>query len=207
MASLIDEDSTRTAPPAAAPEEGTAAEGTGKGILDDMSPEDRLAYLRERGVEVDLPEDRKAEAAKKAAAAAASGGAPFRYVYIPQAEKEPVVELQAAAGDRDVLVPLLTPHFATDAAMDEMVVRRESLARLKGMVVGGAAAGGEGLTAPSSETLRSLAEGGACEAYPLCMGSPDNNYTDVKLYIDEVGTLRGRPRNSRAEVSHGEEGG
>ena len=163
---------------------------------DDMTPEERLDYLQERGIEVDLKDkDRKA-----GGNSAGEEGPPFNYVYIPLQEKEPVVMLQAPSGEhRDMLKGLLAPHFADDKMMDETVVKRESLARLKGMMVGGGL-GKSGLVAPSAATLSSLAAGGACEAYPLCMGRPENDFCDVRLYIDEVGALRGRGRNARAEA-------
>lgn len=54
--------------------------------------------------------------------------------------------------------------------------------------------------APSAATLTKLSANGACEAYPLDRADAHNSYTDVKLYIDEVGALRGRGRNKRAEA-------
>merc|ERR1719188_409746 len=53
--------------------------------------------------------------------------------------------------------------------------------------------------APSAATIQELAAGGACEAYPLAQPSDQNGWRSVKLYIDEIGALRGRPRNQRAE--------
>ena len=160
----------------------------------ELTPEERLSFLQERGVEVDLT--RGAHGGKVPAAT----GPPFSYVHIPQEGKQPVRAFQARSGDQDVLRALLAPHFANDKAMDEKVVQRESLARLKGMLVGGGGAGGAGLVAPSAATLSTLAASGACEAYPLCMGKPENGFCDVKLYIDEVGALRGLGRSARAET-------
>ena len=42
--------------------------------------------------------------------------------------------------------------------------------------------------------------GGVCEAYPLAQASAENGNRAVRLYIDEIGALRGRPRNARAEA-------
>jgi hypothetical protein len=80
--------------------------------------------------------------------------------------------------------------------MDESTVLRETAGRLKNMF----AAGGEGLSAPSAASIQGLAAGGACEAYPLALPCEANGWRGVRLYIDEVGALRGRPRNPRAEA-------
>ena len=44
------------------------------------------------------------------------------------------------------------------------------------------------------------AQGGHCEAWPLARPSEANDFRGVSLYIDEVGALRARPRNGRAEA-------
>ena len=68
-----------------------------------------------------------------------------------------------------------------------------------------AAAGAEAAGVPSVNNA-SLAEldqqtkGGVCEAWPLAPATEANGNTAVKLYIDEVGALRKRPRNPRAEA-------
>jgi hypothetical protein len=41
---------------------------------------------------------------------------------------------------------------------------------------------------------------GVCEAWPLAAPTKENSWLAVKLYIDEVGALRKRPRNARAEA-------
>lgn len=102
----------------------------------EQTPEQRLQYLRDRGVEVDLPEDRA-----KATQAAKAGGPQFAYVLLPQVETKAVVELRAhAAPDGasvDVLPQLLAPNFADDGAvLDSAAVEREAAGRLKNMMIG-----------------------------------------------------------------------
>ena len=90
----------------------------------------RVAFLRARGVEVDLPEDRS-----PTAAAATGGGAPFAFVHIPANEHAAVAALSAAGSggggaDSDVLPTLLAPRFADDAVLDaDTVCPRASAAR------------------------------------------------------------------------------
>ena len=52
-----------------------------------------IAYLRERGVEVDLPEER---AAGKRAQVTIPGALPFSFVHIPTDSNAPVVSLETA---------------------------------------------------------------------------------------------------------------
>ena len=96
---------------------------------------------------------------------------------------------------------VLAPLFADDGALDESTVMREMRQRVTDARLGrwGDGLTGEPLKAPSAAAIQRQAAGGACEAYPLLPATPDNGYTSVKLYIDEIGALRGRPRNARAE--------
>jgi len=68
-------------------------------------------------------------------------------------------------------------------------VTRETAGRVKNML---SSANAPPLSAPKASTMQALAAEGACEAYPLSRS--------VRLYIDEVGALRRRPRNERAEA-------
>ncbi|KAG8462298.1 hypothetical protein KFE25_012118 [Diacronema lutheri] len=162
---------------------------------DFTTQEERIAFLRARGVEVELPGERRAGAHAPAPAA----GPAFTFVCIPADTTVPVsVETAASATGSDVLPALLRPRFADDAAMDEATVARETAARMKGMLHSGGAA--SALKAPSAAAMAAQAAGGACEAYPLAQPSGENGGRGVRLYIDEVGALRARPRNARAEA-------
>lgn len=160
-----------------------------------LSAAESIAFLRARGVEVDLPEERGAARAGKDAAAPA--GPSFTFVCIPADTNVPVsVESAASSAGTDVLKRLLRSRFADDAAMDEATVTRETAARMQNMLHSGSAA----LKAPNAAAMAAQAAGGACEAYPLAQASDDNGGRAVRLYIDEVGALRARPRNPRAEA-------
>lgn len=176
---------------AASPASVTAAAGP-----ELATEEDKIAYLRARGVEVDLAEERGKP--RPAPAAVSPGADTFGFVRIPADESQAVKTELAAGGGSDVLKSLLAPRFASDAAMKAATVARETAGRLKNMVASGGAA--EMLKAPSADTMSALAAGGACETYPLTQGSAANGWRSVRLYIDEVGALRGRPRNRRAEA-------
>jgi hypothetical protein len=164
-----------------------------------MSEDERVQYLRDRGVEVEFPGDRAKARDKAASASASASGPPFSFVYIPSEATTPVAEMTARSSEEygDTLPSLLAPAFADDAEMDETRVARETTSRLQNMFMGGADA--QQLKAPSAGAIQKLAAGGACEAYPLCQPTEANGHRAVRLYIDEVGALRGRPRNQRAE--------
>lgn len=171
--------------------------------LDD--PEDKMAWLRAHGVEIETAEEREAKrrAAAGAAPAVDASGPAFSYVRIPA---DPTVPVEARRGHvagggaaKDSLPELLAPLFSDDGALDGDVVARETAERLKGMVVGGGAPNAS-LAAPSAEALAREARGGVCEAWPLSQPCDANGQRAVRFYIDEVGALRGRPRNARAEA-------
>eukprot|EP00967_Tisochrysis_lutea_P010994 scaffold12507_cov28-Tisochrysis_lutea.AAC.2 len=160
---------------------------------------EKIAYLRSRGVEIELAEERNEKRAVRAEEARTAGKR-FEFVRVPADDAQPVAAESAISGPSDVLSALLAPRFASDAAMDTATVSRETAGRLRNMLAGGAAGAAETLKAPSASTMTALAAGGACEAYPLAQGSATNGWRSVRMYIDEVGALRKRPRNRRAEL-------
>jgi len=160
---------------------------------DPVSEAERIDFLRSRGVEVDLAEERG-----KPKAAPSASGPPFSFVYIPADVHSAVASLEAPQTvGADVLPTLLAPSFSTDEAMDPETVVRETAGRVKNMMIGGN--GAEQLRAPTAQTIQKMAMGGTCESYPLAQPTADNGWCAVRLYIDEVGALRKRPRNQRAE--------
>ena len=179
-------------------------EATGPQADDEpFDAEKSLAWLREKGVEIETVEDR--ENKKKAATLAAdsSESLPFAYVKIPAERTEAVSEHTGRylLGGGDILTSLLSPRFADDGVLDTDVVARETAKTMKGMMIGGSGTlGGKTLQAPSAQSLQEQARGGSCEAWPLAQPNEENDYRAVRLYIDEVGALRMRPRNERAEA-------
>jgi len=164
-----------------------------------MSEEERLQFLRERGVLIETVEDRKKQA-EWSSNTMQSDGPIFEYVHIPADVHSPVTQLteHADAQVGDVLKRALAPRFADNASMDDEVVAREVAGRMRNMLQGGVADGP--LKTPSAATMQQVAAGGACEAYPLSQPTEANGWQAVRLYIDEVGALRSRPRNARAEA-------
>ncbi|KAJ1463148.1 hypothetical protein M885DRAFT_610166 [Pelagophyceae sp. CCMP2097] len=157
---------------------------------DGMSMDERMDFLRARGVEIEESESRKASAP----AAKPAVGPAFTYLHIPaDASARVTAHTSPSARGIDVLRALVGPIFASDESLDERTVERETKQRLLNMMTGSA------LNAPSAGTIQKLAAAGGVEAYPLAQPTADNRWRSVKLYIDEIGALRQRSRNARAE--------
>jgi len=168
-----------------------------------MSMEERLAYLRSRGVEIDPIIDKSGE--KKPARREekdykknSSSMYIVTYVKIPCDAALPMIEETAELKDgehKDALKEYLGSRFYASVDLDEATVERESRTQISNMVTS------HNLAAPSTDTIRNIAKNrpSIAEAYPLSNPTSENNYIAVKMYIDEIGALRKRPRNTRAE--------
>ena len=138
---------------------------------------------------------------------AMAGHRAFTFLRLP-ADCNLPIESQTAfdLGGGDVLPVLLAPLFkGRDFVLDKDTVARETAARLKEikMMQGSTEeeANSCGPTSlPSTKELERQARNGVCEAWPLVNATKENDWCAVKLYIDEVGALRKRPRNARAEA-------
>ena len=109
----------------------------------------------------------------------------------------------------DTLPMLLAPVFKSDLKFDEdtfkahmeaAVEQAQQTAAKQTKNANGLVDGAEGPVKPSMHDLEMHSMRGVCEAWPLASASYENGWMAVKLYIDEVGALRKRPRNARAEA-------
>ena len=150
---------------------------------------ERVEWLKARGVEIEFPEDRKKEST--------DSSGPTRstvLVLIPWDTalpyREVVVEYSdSGAGDR--LLHALKPYFQGESSNIDLSMFNET-AKLQ--------FGSSDLPKISTNTLSMLAQEGSVEAFPLSHACEDNNYTQVNLYLDEVGRLKNLPFNSRASA-------
>ena len=154
----------------------------------DQTPEERLAWLRDHGIEVETPEDRrtKAKLAKGLASLKVgdNGTRSFTYVYIPADSSAPLAEIQGvcfADSRGDTLPLLLGPSFAAGK------VDAEALARSAAGHLGNKAVS----VAVTPDTI--AASGGGVEKFRLAGG--------VSLYLDEVGALKKLPPNKRVRLT------
>mmetsp|Transcript_111321 Transcript_111321/g.255318 ORF Transcript_111321/g.255318 Transcript_111321/m.255318 type:complete len:333 (+) Transcript_111321:29-1027(+) len=146
-----------------------------------QSEEERIAWLRARGVQIEMPEDRN-----KPKAAGSGKMHTFKYVRIPVDPKEEITECTAqvpveeAQGDKmtTVLEGVFAENFADDAVL-------ESFSKSQGGSVG-------------IEALRKTMMKGGCESFRIAAPTEDNGREAVYLYLDESGQLKGLQRNQRA---------
>ena len=166
---------------------------TDMAATDSEGAAERIAYLRARGVEIETPEERNRPVPQ-------ATGPPFAFVHVPADIHTPVRQLSAPQGAGDTLPTLLAPRFDDNGALDADTVERETASRLKNMMVGGSMQlNSKTISSPSAAAIQQVAAGGKSESYPLMQASAENGWRGVRLYIDEIGALRQRPRNARAE--------
>lgn len=144
---------------------------------EELTNEERLAWLRARGVLIEEPASRRTQAS--------SGGRPFTYVKIPCADNVACEELSGSAGVGDVLPALLGPSFAGDAGKSDA----ELLAH--------AATMGQQV---SADALRSVLAQGGAETFRLAVPTDANGRESVYAYLDEASALKGLPKNERASA-------
>ena len=153
--------------------------------------EESLQWLRDHGIEVETPEDRK-----RASAIAASMSKlratdvdtrTFTYVYIPSDSNAPLKELTGVVysdvrGNGDQLLTMLKPCFSS-GTVDADALRRVAESTHLGNKESG--------NALSKVTPASIASGGgAVETFRLADG--------ISLYLDAVSALKSLPANARA---------
>ena len=152
------------------------------------SSEARIAYLRERGVEIEFPEDRaKVAPAITASLAAAANTRKVSIVKIPCDSKEPMTEVMVPVSDTsnvhgDQLLDILRIYFRSKSYESQEIV---SELQKKSPTMFGNTVGDQPVTV-SQETLRNITEQGNVEAFSLTRPTEASGYCGVSLYLDEV---------------------
>jgi hypothetical protein len=156
------------------------------------TPEERMAWLRARGVEIVDPEE------KTSSAPAVDPNAEMEtvtYVHVPQDTSKKLQELsfsqpKGAPSNGDALSQHLAPVFgSTAASLDLSLFQNKSTSH-----VGSAGAP----TEVSDATLRKVAAKGSVETFALVRPCPSNKFTGINIYLDEVGMMKRLPVNTRA---------
>ena len=159
---------------------------------DEQSSEERIEWLRARGVTVDMPEDRQPQPGQLEPQPEAEPGAPqhrYTFVHIPLDDSLPYKEMTAevaASTPGDDLMRHLKPHFADGKDVDHNQLMKQ--------YAGTSAAG------VSASALQSVSAAGSVESFPLVRPSAANGHQGVFMYLDEVGALKKLGRNSRANA-------
>lgn len=169
---------------------------------DEMSPEDRLRWLRSHGIEVETAEDRREKASKTPCvdknAKTDDNLEKISYILIPCDASKPLKELKYSSPKierghdkgKDILVDILKPYFSQAGEDLDLELLRESKA--------GNLIGTDGAPTISDKTLRKVAMEGNVEVFPLVRGLQSNGHNCVNIYLDESGMLKRLPLNKRA---------
>eukprot|EP00560_Eucampia_antarctica_P000455 CAMPEP_0197832964 /NCGR_PEP_ID=MMETSP1437-20131217/17132_1 /TAXON_ID=49252 ORGANISM="Eucampia antarctica, Strain CCMP1452" /NCGR_SAMPLE_ID=MMETSP1437 /ASSEMBLY_ACC=CAM_ASM_001096 /LENGTH=326 /DNA_ID=CAMNT_0043436657 /DNA_START=21 /DNA_END=998 /DNA_ORIENTATION=- len=166
-------------------------------VDEDMTPDQRVDWLRERGVFVETSEERKngqPEHAVKEKNNADDISEDVTFVHVPQNESKPLQQLSFRCcrnkhhGDK--LIEHLKPYFGSDhKAVDVELLQNQAQKNF------GSA---DALTQVSIGSLQAVAEQGNVESFTLVHPVPSNKFTAVNIYLDEVGLLKRLPINKRA---------
>lgn len=144
---------------------------------DQATTEERLAWLRARGVTVEVPGDREPGPAP-------IGGQSFAFVKIPFDEAASFEELSGPRSGGDALPTLLSSRFSGCSLTDDELSAH-------------AATAGQ---AVEISVLRALMMKGSAESFRLAVPTEANGREGVYAYIDEASAIKGLPLNARAGV-------
>lgn len=186
--------------------------------------EDRLNYLKDRGVEISTPEER--EALRKANA---SSVAPIlqqlsnlnldntgddtesiKFVWVPADESKPMKTLLVPSSflkeNRGDAIPnFVKPFFAADKTrVDGSLLQKQATKQFTSGGQGSSIKGPDGkpvdidMSKISTSAMNAVAAEGSVETFCLVHPADTNQYTGVYIYLDEVGMLKKLPVNKRA---------
>lgn len=174
---------------------------------DDMTPEEREAWLKARGITIETVEDRKA---------AASGGvAPVvlqlqgtdvsedvdgvELAFVPADTSKPIRSVKLPPGllqpgSGDAAVNFVKPYFASNTASVDASLLKEQA----GKQFAGGNLEGLDMSKLTTGAMNAVAAQGSVETFPLVRPAESNRYTGVYVYLDEVGLLKRLQQNKRA---------
>lgn len=155
--------------------------------VDDLpleTQEERIKWLRERGVEIDLKSDSKSETHSDII----SGE--VYIVKIPCDENLPCEEILIPLFNKsgDQLLNYLQSRFSTAYCdLDESLLKETSSKQF-----------GTNDISVNPKVLNELGKKGSVEVFKISHPSPENMFCRVSFYLDEIGQLKHLPSNNRA---------
>lgn len=153
-----------------------------------MTMDERIQWLRDRGVQIELKEQLKPIAEEQPPSD--SNMVTVSMVFIPANEKEACEEVRIRVlknGAGDQLLTALKPVFATSHEVDPRLLEETAGKQF-----------GNAELKVSESTLRKVVSEGNVETFALSRPSPANGSHGVNIYLDEAGQLKGLPPNRRA---------
>lgn len=169
----------------------------------EMTPEERLVWLRERGIVVETAEERKLKKIKDIMNEKDDNltidGMEYEdlsFVHVPHNTSLPMKELSMKVLKKrhdsgDVLIDELKPFFkALSSNKVDMSLFQDTATKTLG-------SSGDDIQV-SDEALKKVAEQGQVETFCLVHPMPSNKFQSVNVYLDEMGLLKRLPLNKRA---------
>jgi hypothetical protein len=170
-------------------ENGEKSGGVSKEEEDaEESQEDRIEWLRQRGVLIDIPNEKKT---KKHSSSAAPQIVDVTVVKIPFNELLPYEEVTVSVDlslPGDQLITALAHYFSSAGSEIDKALLKETAQKQFGTAD----------IAISEKTIESLASKGSVEVFHLAQACEANKFTAISFYLDEAGALKCLPFNSRA---------
>ena len=155
---------------------------------DSMTMDERIQWLRDRGVQIELKEKLKPVGEEEVPSD--NSMTSVTMVFIPASDKEACEEVRIRVlknGSGDKLLTALKPVFATDHDVDPKLLADTASKQFGNME----------LKVPES-TLQKVVREGNVETFALSRPSHTNGSHGVNIYLDEAGQLKGLPPNRRA---------
>jgi hypothetical protein len=176
---------------------------------DDMTPEEREQWLRERGVEIESPNRKPSANANKNTsdvtgimeqmAGVVISEDTISFVCIPQDKSKPIYNLQLPASltkttAGDCLPNYIKPYYGSDRkSIDSSLLEEQATKHFAGGNLSGLTD-----TNISTVAMNAAAAQGNVETFALVHPADTNGYQGVYIYLDEVGLLKKLPNNTRA---------
>eukprot|EP01038_Epipyxis_sp_PR26KG_P014923 gene14923-20072_t len=154
--------------------------------------EDRIAWLRDRGVEVDLAEERKTNSKNNKKTSTTDDSKAIKIIKIPCDDRLPYEEISIPISKSDVnkdqLIELLRVYFRGQVSVESVQeAASKQFSSNSDIKI-------------SSSTVDTLAQQGSTELFPLSYPSISNKFRRVAFYLDEAGQLKKLPFNARASA-------
>jgi len=185
---------------------------------EEESDEDRLNWLKDRGVEISTPQER--EVARKASATSVAPifqqlslsesnndgkDGELQFVWIPHDESKAMRTVTCPASfledhRGDAIPDFVKPYFgANSRSIDAGLLQAQAS---KQFATGQEIKGSDGkpvdMSRISTSAMNAVAAEGSVETFCLTHPADTNDYTGVYVYLDEVGMLKKLPVNKRA---------
>jgi hypothetical protein len=157
-----------------------------------LSTEDRIQWLRDRGVLIDLNDKKSTSSSEITGEPSEDNMMTLSVVMIPADDKEPCEEIKLRVKKSehgDQLVTALKSIFATNDAIDTKLLEDSAIKQFGNMEL-----------RVSDSTVHKVAQEGNVEMFALARPHETNAFSAVNIYLDEAGQLKRLATNSRASA-------